>query len=334
VDVLFVVTRLDKPSARFRIAPMVPYFEQRGHTCTIRELPSGLWNRVRFYRQFSKYHAVVIQKRLLSGWELLLVRKYAHRLIYDFDDAVMYHPQKIRQDRRRQSRFAAMARCADLVICGNHYLASHVSDHTNRFVVIPTAVDTLRYRPDKVLDKKPFKDGARVNVGWTGSSSTNRYLNMVLPVLAKLSDQIEFTMISSNTEQLDIEFLDQIPFTFVPWTPETEVPQTARFDIGLMPLPDNKWTRGKCGCKALQYLALGIPAVCSPVGVNVDIIEHGRNGFLAGTEEEWFETLKLLIGDPQKRRSVGRAGRETIENLYSLDKQAVKTVDAVERIAA
>jgi glycosyltransferase involved in cell wall biosynthesis len=334
MDVLFVVTRLERPSVRFRIAPMIPYFEQRGHTCTIQELPSSLWKRIRFYRQFAKYHAVVIQQRLLSQWELFLARKYAPKLIYDFDDAVMYHPQKKHQERRRQFRFGAMAQCADLAICGNHYLASHVSHHTNRFVVIPTAVDTLRYHPDKVLNKTPLGNGARVNVGWTGSSSTNRYLNKVLPVLAKLSDKIDFTMISSNTEDLKVEYLDRIPFTFVPWAPETEVSQTARFEIGLMPLPDNAWTRGKCGCKALQYLALGIPAVCSPVGMNVELLDHGRNGFLAETEKEWFEILKLLIDDPQKRRSVGRTGRETIEKLYALDKQAVKMVDAVERIAA
>ena len=313
---------------------MVPYFEQRGHTCTIRELPRNIWKRVRFYRQFSKYHVVVIQKRLLSRWELSLARKYADKLIYDFDDAVMYHPQKHHQQRRRQSRFSAMARCANLTICGNQYLASLVSRHTNSFVVSPTAVDTLRYHPDKLLYQNTLKNKARVNVGWTGSSSTNRYLNMVLPVLAKLSDQIEFTMISSNTEDLNLEYLDQIRFTFVPWSPETEVSQTARFEIGLMPLPDNEWTRGKCGCKALQYLALGIPAICSPVGVNVEILDHGRNGFLAETEEEWFEILKLLIDDPQKRRCVGRTGRETIEKLYALDKQAVRMVDAVERIAA
>ena len=334
MDLLFVVTRLERPSVRFRIAPMVPYFEQRGHTCLIRELPRTMWKRIRFYRQFSKYHAVVIQQRLLSRWELCLARKFANRLIYDFDDAVMYHPQKQRQQRRRQFRFSAMARSVDLAICGNQYLASHASHHTSSFVVIPTAVDTTRYHPDKRPESSFRSNNARVNVGWTGSSSTNCYLNMVLPVLAKLSDQIEFTMISSNTAGLNLENLDRIPFTFVPWTPETEVPQTARFEIGLMPLPDNEWTRGKCGCKALQYFALGIPAVCSPVGVNLEIIDHGRNGFLAETKDDWFEILQMLIDDPQKRRLVGRTGRETVEKRYALDKQAVKLIDAVERIAA
>ena len=209
MDILFVVTRLERPSVRFRIDPTVPYFQQRGHTCTIRELPSRLWERLRFYRQFSKYHAVVIQQRLLSRWELSLARNYADKLIYDFDDAVMYHPQKKRRERRRQIRFGAMARCVDLAICGNQYLASHVSRHTNRFVVIPTAVDTLRYHANKRLENSASKNKARVNVGWTGSGSTNRYLNMVLPVLAKLSDQIEFTMISSNTEDLNRESLSR-----------------------------------------------------------------------------------------------------------------------------
>ena len=328
MKVLFLVTRLDRPSTRFRVAPLRPWFESRGHALEILALPRGIFERLRLYRRLPQFDLIGIQQRLLDPLELRLLRRRCGGLLYDLDDAVMYD-QHGRRPWRRQRRFRAITAEASLVVCGNRYLAAEASRHTDDVLVIPTAVDTERFHP---RERAGVNDA--VTIGWTGSSSTNRYLNEIVPVIAELDGRVRLKVLSSDARGLDFSQLGRVPHEFVPWSAEREVPETASFDIGLMPLPDDPWTRGKCGCKALQYMALGIPAVCSPVGVNADIIDHGRNGFLAAAPEEWSQILNRLIADPDARQTVGQAGRRRVEETYSLALQAERLVAAVERIAA
>ena len=383
MKILFLSTRRAKPSFRFRVEQILPFFAQRGHSCDVVFLPGSAWARLLHYRPLRNYDAVFLQKRLLSRAELSLIRRCVRRLIYDVDDAVMYNAQG-ETDSRRQTRFQAVARSADLVICGNQYLADIASHHSDRVVLVPTSIDTETFHPRlrpqqsapnnfessglprermpgqalggrgscrSVLagqhsstarqePRPPFaksvvdlpQRNALVTVGWTGSSSTNRFLNDVFPVLSKLAGRIHVKFISDSTRDLDLDALAGVPYTFVPWSTEIEVSETATFDIGLMPLPDNPWTRGKCGFKALQYLALGIPAVCSPVGVNREIIRHGHHGFLADSPESWSEILTALVEDPQQRERIGQAGRRRVEEAYALNTQGPRIVEAVERL--
>jgi glycosyltransferase involved in cell wall biosynthesis len=339
MKILFLSTRRAKPSFRFRVEQILPFFAQRGHSCDVVFLPGSAWKRLQCYRLLRNYDAVFLQKRLLSRAELSLIRRCVRRLIYDVDDAVMYNAQG-ETDSRRQTRFQAVARSADLVICGNQYLADIASQHSDRVLLVPTSIDTETFHPrlraqqnapnDLVVDLP--QHNALVTVGWTGSSSTNRFLNDVFPVLSKLAGRIHVKFISDSTRDLDLDALAGVPYTFVPWSTEIEVSETATFDIGLMPLPDNPWTRGKCGFKALQYLALGIPAVCSPVGVNREIIRHGHHGFLADSPESWSEILAALVEDPQQRERIGQAGRRRVEEAYALNTQGPRIVEAVERL--
>lgn len=328
MKLLFLVTRLDRPSTRFRVAPLRPWFEARGHTLDVLALPRGVFERVRLYRRLPQYDLIGIQQRLLDPFELRLLRRRCDGLLYDLDDAVMYD-ERGRRPWRRQRRFRAIARASSLVVCGNRYLAAEATQHSGDVVLIPTAVDTERFHPRERIATNDL-----VTIGWTGSSSTNRYLNEILPVIAELTGGVRLKVLSSDTRDLDFSRLGRVPYEFVSWSAEREVPETASFDIGLMPLPDNAWTRGKCGCKALQYMALGIAAVCSPVGVNADIIDHGRNGYLAATPQEWSRILNQLVADPQARQTVGEAGRRRVEEAYSLTIQAERLVAAVERVAA
>ena len=230
------------------------------------------------------------------------------------------------EDRSGQARFAAMMRVADLVVCGNQYLADEASRWTNRVTIVPTCIDVDAYHP-----RLRHNNANYITIGWTGSRSTNRYLNEILPILAKIHAPIAVKVISETMAEIDFSVLGNLPRTFVPWSPETEIVETATFDIGVMPVPENRFTQGKCGFKALQYMALGIPAVCSPVGVNRDIIHDGADGFLPRSRDDWFQTIARLAKDRFLRETIGHAGRRRVEGAFSTAIHGPHLVKAVEK---
>ncbi|HUG90225.1 MAG TPA: glycosyltransferase family 4 protein [Planctomycetaceae bacterium] len=329
--ILFLSTRQAKPSFRFRIEQMLPYFAERGHDCDVGFLAGNALSRLFLYRRLPDYDVVVVQKRLLSRAEVIVVRRRTKRLVFDLDDAVMFNGSGDR-DRRRQARFGAIVRAADLVLCGNQYLADEARPHGGRVEIVPTAIDTERFHP-RVRDTSRSGEGL-VTVGWTGSSSTNRYLNELLPLLAELDGTIRLKVISDTTLGLDLGRLRGVPIDVVRWSPETEVAEAAGFDVGIMPLPNNPWTRGKCGFKALQYMGLGLPAVCSPVGVNREIIEHGVTGFLPSSGDEWLSIIEQLANEPGLRTLIGRAGRRRVEEAYSTAVVGPRLAELIEGAAA
>ncbi len=302
MKILFLSTRRTKPSFRFRVEQFLPWFSERGHDCKVDFLSGRLLSRLWLYRRLGPFDVVFLQKRLLSAAELYFVRQCARRLVFDLDDAVMLNSQG-KLDQRRQARFRAMAIASDLMICGNSYLAEQALEFTGHVEVVPTTVNSETYHPRL----KPAAIGP-LTLGWTGSRSTNGYLNEILPAVGSLGKRVQFKMLSDTPAGVDWDLLGPVPYQFIPWSPDVEIRETATFDIGLMPLPDNPWTRGKCGFKALQYMGLGIPAVCSPVGVNSEIISHNQNGLLAHTPEEWSFCLKRLAEDPTLRKRLGQAG--------------------------
>ncbi|HEY8402757.1 MAG TPA: glycosyltransferase, partial [Cytophagaceae bacterium] len=155
-----------------------------------------------------------------------------------------------------------------------------------------------------------------VIIGWTGTHSTLKYLEPLIPVLKVLENtyKYEFRVICNKEPEFKLESLK-----FIKWNKATEIEDLSKFDIGLMPLEDDIWAKGKCGFKALQYMALGIPPVVSPVGVNVDIVEQGVTGFLCKSEEEWYKALELLIKDTDARNTIGGKARKRVENSYSVN---------------
>ena len=198
------------------------------------------------------------------------------------------------------------------VTVGNDFLAAYASRHSEAVTTIPTTIDTDLYRPAA----RPAN--ARPIVGWSGSVTTVAYLQAMAPALERLRRRLDFELrvIGGSVAMPGI---DTRP---IPWRAETEVEDLLPFDVGLMPLPDDEWSRGKCGLKALQYMALGIPPVVSPVGVNAHIVQHGVNGLHARDDDEWVDRIATLLVDPGLRARLGAAARRTVEEQYSARVQA------------
>jgi glycosyltransferase involved in cell wall biosynthesis len=204
---------------------------------------------------------------------------------------------------------------ADQVWAGNAYLADYARRFNQHVEVVPTTVDTDRQR----RQPRGAADGA-VCLGWTGSPSTIKHFELVVPILLRLrerfGDRIAFRVIGDGSYRND-----QLGVAGLPWREETEIADLSAIDVGLMPLPDDEWAKGKCGLKALQFMAMELPVVTSPVGVNTEIVQDGNNGFLAQSEDEWFERLSALIESARLRRDVGSAARRTVVERYSVISQ-------------
>lgn len=329
------------PSQRYRFEQYLPYLEQKGFAFTFSYLINAsddavfytpgnivrkgwillktLFIRFRDLFRFHKYDIIFIQREALFFGTSFFEKRAAKsgaKVIFDFDDSIWLEDTSPANRKfawlKRPSKFFTNVQCAHLVLAGNTYLAGKtgVPDKT---VIIPTTVDTDFHKPLRLP-----RNSKQITIGWAGSISTIKHFERIIPVLIKLKSEfgnlIHIKLMGQEKyihPLLDIEG--------VKWTHDTEVEILNTFDIGIMPLPDDEWARGKCGLKALTYMACGIPTIASPVGVNSEIIEHGKNGFLAEGEEQWFEYLKVLISDRGLRQKMGSAGRETVCKNYSVD---------------
>ena len=254
--------------------------------------------------------------------EWILTKIFNRKLIYDFDDAI-WIPATSSQNKlvaflKSPNKVRKICQWAYKISVGNEYLqrnANQFANSTTKAVLNPTTIDLEKKH--NILhqhnsNKKPI-------IGWTGSHSTLIYLDMILPILKELEQKYDFTfrVICNQNPNLDTEN-NLKSFEFVKWNKETEIQDLSELDIGIMPLTADAWAEGKCGFKALQYMALGVPAVISPIGVNKKIINQNENGFLADTETEWKEYLSFLLENPQKRQEMGTLALKTIQNEYSV----------------
>lgn len=239
------------------------------------------------------------------------------KFIYDFDDAI-WIPNTSKENRmvgwvKAFWKVKYNCRWAYKVVGGNDFLCNYARRFNNRVVRIPTCVDTeTRHNQLKAPQQ------GKLTIGWTGSHSTLHYLAEIVPVISRLQEEFDFSFLVIANKAPKLQLTD---WTFLPWQEETEVEDLLRMDIGIMPLKDDAWSEGKCGFKLIQYLALGIPAVASPVGVNQQIIDEGQNGFLCSAPQEWYNALKRLLTDIELRRKMGLHGREKIVAEYSIQSQ-------------
>ncbi len=247
-----------------------------------------------------------------------IIKRLGVPIIFDFDDSIWLNDtsqgNKELKWMKRPSKTADICKLATAVIVGNSYLADYAKQYNKNVTIIPTTIDTDYHKPQQAsinIKETP------VNIGWTGTRTTLKHLTTIRPVLIKLKEKygnkIQICVIADIAPTLK-----DIDINFVKWSFEKEIEQLSQFDIGVMPLPDNQWTRGKCGFKGLQYMALEIPSVMSPVGVNNDIIVNGDNGFLPTTKQDWIEILSMLIENRELRTKIGKAGRETVIEKFSV----------------
>jgi glycosyltransferase involved in cell wall biosynthesis len=247
-------------------------------------------------------------------FEFLISRVFRKKIIYDFDDAI-WIPSSSEYNYfisflKGFSKVRMICRWSFKVSVGNAYLGAFASKYNSRVVILPTVVNT-----EEAHTQLQNHNVENVVVGWTGSFSTLKFLNDVLSALQRVQEKydFEFIVIADNDPKLPLK-----RYRFIKWNKQTETEDLLKMQIGLMPLYDDELTRGKCGFKAIQYMALGIPAVVSPVGVNTEIVEDGDNGYICYDEEDWVTKLSYLISNREKRAEMGLNARIKIINQYSV----------------
>jgi glycosyltransferase involved in cell wall biosynthesis len=314
--VLALVKSPEHVCCRYRIAAFRDALEQAGHRLEIRAWPSFWLSRWLLHRHVGNIDVLVIQRKLLPAWQLRLIRSQVRWLIYDFDDAVFlrnsYHPRG-HDSARRARRFDDMLRFADHVVAGNEYLLDQTAPIAEAASVhmIPTCVEVARYRM-----ATHEHTGQGVQMVWVGSDNTIKGLERFSPVLENLGKTrsgLQLKVICDRSLNLQ-----HLPVSFAPWRETTEADEIASADVGISWLPDDPWSRGKCGLKVLQYMAAGLPVVANPVGIQARLVRPGVTGFLAETAAEWALAIGRLADDPAMRRAMGRAARRLVAAEYDI----------------
>jgi len=262
-------------------------------------------------------------------WFERKIAKASVPIVFDLDDAIFVSYKSPSNGYLSYLKFptktAEICRLAAHITPGNQYLADYCGEYNKNVTIIPTTIDTDKY----TVVERPEPE--TVTIGWSGSFSTVQHLDTIRDVLQELTKTENFRLRVIGTPNYKIPGVDT---EAMQWRSATELDDLREIDIGLMPLPDEDWSRGKCGLKALQYMALGIPTICSPVGVNSTIIKDGENGYLADGTDEWVEKLKLMLHSPELRRKIGMAGRKTVEDEYSAKVVAPKVLEIFRSVAS
>ncbi len=344
---------IEDGGSRYRVYQFVPYLEAAGYQCTVwpfstpalfrvlrrqGEIPAKLTytafctvRRLTQIARVRRFDWVVIHREvfpfLIPAFERLVLAQNS-RVIFSFDDAVyaghedasrLNHP--LLYGFKYGNGIAGLVRRSAHVIAGNNILADYARRHNPNVTVIPTVVDCAAYK----CRAAQSVEGGPVTIGWTGSRTTAVYLPMIEDALKRVAaanpGRVRFRFFGHPQYRLDVPDFVSSPFSLA-----TEIDDLSQIDVGVMPIPDNPWTRGKCAFKAVQYMALGRPAVASPVGMTTELIQHGENGFLADSSEEWFQALNRLVNDAALRRRMSVAARQTIEDGYSLQVWAPRFV--------
>ncbi|PKR82084.1 group 1 glycosyl transferase [Brumimicrobium salinarum] len=339
------------PSQRFRFEQYLPLLEEAGYEIVYKSfLDQQTWSLL---YQEGKYlnKAWGLSKSFFKRWRdvfqlrkndiLFVHREMSHvgppifewfvskvlrkKYIYDFDDAIwLPNYSEVNAKVHRLKAYWKVKYCmkwAHQLTVGNEYLANYAQTFNNNISIIPTTIDLENHHNLTTnYDKNP------VVIGWTGTQTTLRYLDELIPVLSELEKEYDFVfrVISNEKPQFDLKSLE-----FIPWNKTTEIKDLAEIQIGVMPLVEDQWSKGKCGFKALQYMALGIPSILSPVGVNNKIVKDGLNGYLCSSTDEWKARLVALITNPELRKSIGQAGRKTVEEKYSVESNYGKYLEVL-----
>ncbi|NJL15089.1 MAG: glycosyltransferase family 4 protein [Microscillaceae bacterium] len=282
-------------------------------------LGRGFLRRLKVFFTAGQYAYIFIHREAsplgLPWLEWSLAKLWRKKIIFDFDDAIWLPNTSDSNSLAAWFKFhqktAWICRWAYKVSAGNNYLAEYARKYNPQVVLNPTTIDTLHWH-NRTRDQSLSEN---LVIGWTGTHSTLKYLDELVPILKKLEQQHTFTflVIADRAPAFILSSLK-----FVPWQKHTEIEDLLRMHVGVMPLTDDAWAKGKCGFKALQYMALGIPPLVSPVGVNLEIVQNNENGFICDTPQNWEAALLSLLTQAALRQKMGEAARRTVEARYSV----------------
>lgn len=313
--VVALVESEDHVCCRYRIAAFRDAFSTAGHPLDIRPLPQSSFGRLTIGRDLADADAVIVQRKLLPRWAVSLLRHRVRRLIFDFDDAVWMRDSYSARgfdDPKLIRRFRTIVSASDMVVAGNDFLAAEAAKHTapNRVVVIPTCVEPTRY-PVVSSSREGFQ------LVWIGSQSTLRGLERFMEALSSIGRSVPGTRLKLICDR----FLSvpDLPVEECLWQEDTEATEIASADVGISWIPDDPWSRGKCGLKILQYQAAGLPVIANPVGVHSQMVRDGETGFIATTTAEWVTVVERLAADSMLRERLGSTGRKQVESRYSVE---------------
>lgn len=330
----------EAPSQRFRFEQYLSFFESEGYVIEFHAfLSDKTWKTLykqgsvfaktigmlgsfwrRFLLMFKLRSADIIfihREASMVGppvFEWIIAKILRKKYIYDFDDAIWlpnYSDTNAKFQRlKAYGKVKKIMKWAHAISAGNDYLAEFALQYNANISIIPTTIDL-----ENVHTQSTNQSVEKIVIGWTGTHTTMDYLEELVPILREIekSHTFSFRVISNQMPNFELKSLE-----FVKWNKETEVEDLAKINIGVMPLTDTVWAKGKCGFKGLQYMALEIPAVMSPVGVNTSIVKDGKNGFLPNSPEEWKEILIKLLESESLRTEIGKAGLQTVKESYSV----------------
>lgn len=250
------------------------------------------------------------------------------KIIYDFDDAIWMSPQKkinpILSFLKSYNKVSKICKWADIVVVGNSYLLDYAKQFSRTVTLIPTVVDT-----ENKFFPLPYTSGPIPIIGWTGSHTTLPYLEALEEVLFRVNSYHPFEMVIMANKPPKFK---KLPYRFIQWSESLEAKALSEISIGIMPLPNDEWTKGKCGFKAIQYMALEKPAVVSAIGFNNELITNGVDGYLCNTDQDWEKNLLDLLSNPQKIESFGLNARKKIEKKYSLNAATQLWIDLLNKV--
>jgi glycosyltransferase involved in cell wall biosynthesis len=284
--------------------------------------------RTKDWFRMNRYDIIFVFRDALMTGSTFFEKRFARskaKTIFDFDDAIWM--QNVSDANKKlafmkdASKTGKIISLSDLIFAGNQYLADYAAQFNKNISIIPTTIDTSVYVPSKNAD-----ENKTICIGWSGSFSTIQHFATAIPALKrikdKFGDRVSFKIIGDKNY-----YCIELDTKGDAWIAATEIEDLSRIDIGIMPLPDDEWAKGKCGLKGLQYMALEIPTLMSPVGVNSEIIQDGINGYLPDNDDKWVEVLSALIDDKALREKIGKAGRQTVIDKYSVEALKQKYLD-------
>jgi len=350
MKVLFL-TKYDNlgASSRYRTLQFLPYLQKRGikykvsplfsnkyleykynnkKTCKI-EVVKALIKRIFNLINIKHYDLIVIEKELLPYFppffEKIIYRR-KKPFVLDYDDAIFHNYDNNNTKIIRfvlKNKIKKVMELANLVIVGNSYLYDYAKNITDNVVLIPTVIDLAKYPTKKPVEPNIF------TIGWIGSPATSHYILDILPTLEYfcLNNNCKLKLVGFDKKLL--KNINNFFIKVVEWSEEKEIDYLKTFTVGIMPLKDDKWSRGKCGLKIIQYMGTFLPVIASPVGVNSDLIVSGVNGFLARDENEWLSSLEKLYLNKDLRIKMGYLGRKKVEEMYSLQVYAPKYIESI-----